>query len=63
MADVHINEVTSRLSLADADALLSPEVLARITQAVREQLENEQQRERQRQDEREIRSRSFPLER
>lgn len=63
MAEVHINEVNSRITLAEADTLLTPEVLARITRAVKEQLKDDQWREQQREEEREIRSRAFPTER
>lgn len=39
--DVQINEVTTDLEVRDAEALLSPRVLARIVAEVRRQLETE----------------------
>jgi len=39
--DVRIQNVTSSVRIADSDALLTPEVLARIVAAVKQQLEEE----------------------
>lgn len=40
--DVRINTVASRVRVADADALLSPEILDRIVAVVRERLAEDQ---------------------
>ena len=44
--DVQINELTSNIHLTDARAMLTPEVLAQIVEAVTRALQ-EQERERQ----------------
>jgi len=38
--DIRVNTVASRVRVADADALLTPEVLDRITRAVMDRLED-----------------------
>lgn len=52
--DVRVNTVASRVRVADADALLSPEVLERITRAVMERLEEGERVRSQREAERRV---------
>ena len=52
--DVRVNTVASRVKVADADALLTPEVLDRITRAVLERLEEETRVKEQRAAERRV---------
>jgi len=40
--DVRVNTVESRVRVADEDALLTPQILARITAAVMERIEEKQ---------------------
>lgn len=46
MADVRINEVESQISVADIDALLTPEVLDRLVRAVQQRLNEENRMQR-----------------
>lgn len=41
MADVRINEVQSQISVADIDALLTPQVVDMLVKAVRQRLNEE----------------------
>lgn len=41
MADVRINEIESQISVADVDALLTPEVIDMVVNAVRQKLSEE----------------------
>lgn len=43
MAQVKINQVEANISVADAQALLTPELLAIITQAVASKMQQDQQ--------------------
>jgi len=43
MAQVKINQVEANISVADAQALLTPELLAIITQAVASKIQQDQQ--------------------
>lgn len=47
MADVRINEVTTSVNVTDASALLSPQILERIVQAVIQRLEEQRRSERE----------------
>jgi hypothetical protein len=46
MADVRINEVSTSVNVTDASALLTPQVLERIVQAVVQRLEAQRRDER-----------------
>lgn len=52
--DVRINEVTTNVSVTDATAMLSPQVLERIVQAVLARLEAQQRDQRQAEQERSL---------
>lgn len=52
--DVRINEVTTNVSMTDATAMLSPQVLERIVQAVLARIEAKQRDERQTEEERSL---------
>ena len=52
--DVRINDVTTNVNVTDASAMLSPEVLERIVQAVIARLEAKQRDERQVEEERSL---------
>lgn len=52
--DVIINEVKTTVRLADGDALLAPETVARITQIVLEAVKQTLEREERRNEERQI---------
>jgi len=41
VADVRINEIESQISVADVDALLTPEVIDMVVNAVRQKLSEE----------------------
>jgi hypothetical protein len=47
MADVRINEVTTDVNVTDASAMLTPQVLERIVQAVLRRLDEQRRRERE----------------
>jgi hypothetical protein len=59
--DVRVNSVESRVQVTDVDALLTPEVLDRIVQAVRARLEEDEARRREREDDRAVRDRAARL--
>ncbi|MFT4653171.1 MAG: hypothetical protein ACI82S_000814 [Patiriisocius sp.] len=42
MADIRINQVETNIDIADIDALLSPQVMERLVQAVKMRLQQEQ---------------------
>ncbi len=46
MADVRINSVDTQITVADAEALLTPEVVDRLVRIIRQRLQVEGQRER-----------------
>ena len=46
MADVRINTVQSQITVADGEALLTPELLHMLVKAVRQQLQADSQRQR-----------------
>ena len=46
MVDVRINSVDTQITVADADALLTPEVVDRLVKIIRQRLQGEAQRER-----------------
>ncbi len=52
--DVRINDVTTNVNVTDASAMLSPEVLERIVQAVIARLEAKQRDESQAEEERSL---------
>ena len=52
--DVRINDVTTNVNVTDASAMLSPEVLERIVQAVIARLEAKERDERQAEEERSL---------
>ena len=54
MADVRINEVESQISVADIDALLTPEVLDRLVRAVQQRLNEENRMQRDDDEERRL---------
>jgi hypothetical protein len=56
--NVHVNEMNSTIHATDSGALLSPELLRQITQAVLAALREQQAYEQRRMDERQIRSSS-----
>jgi hypothetical protein len=42
VADIRINQVETNIDIADIDALLSPQVMERLVQAVKMRLQQEQ---------------------
>jgi hypothetical protein len=58
--DVHVGEVNSTVRATDTQALLSPQVLNQIVQAVLERMREEQAHERRVADERRLRSSVLP---
>lgn len=61
MTKVVIDEVVSRITVTDAQSLLTPEVLAQLVQAVKQALDDERQRDAQREADRAIRRSAFAL--
>lgn len=59
--DVRVDSVVSRVRVTDPDALLTPEVLERIVQAVRDRLEQDEAQRRERDDDRAVRERAARL--
>jgi hypothetical protein len=59
--DVRVNSVQSQVRVADADALLTPEVLERIIEAVRTRLREEDAERREREDDQAVRDRAARL--
>jgi hypothetical protein len=59
--DVRVNSVQSQVRVADADALLTPEVLERIIEAVRTRLREEDAERREREDDQAVRDRATLL--
>jgi hypothetical protein len=59
--DVRVNSVQSQVRVADADALLTPEVLERIIEAVRTRLREEDAERREREDDQAVRDRATRL--
>ena len=47
MADVRINELTTDVNVTDASAMLTPQVLERIVQAVMKRMDEQRRRERE----------------
>ena len=52
--DVRVNDVTTNVNVTDASAMLNPQVLERIVQAVLARLEAKQREERQLEQERSL---------
>jgi hypothetical protein len=59
--DIRINEMTSRVSVTDARAMLSPEVLQQIAEAVAAYLRAQQEAEKSREQDTRIDRRAAPL--
>lgn len=54
MVDVRINSVDTQITVADAEALLTPEVVERLVQIVSKRLQMEGQREREAESDRQL---------
>lgn len=59
--DVRVNTVASRVRLVDTDAMLTPELLDRIVEAVRARLEEDEARRRDREEDTAVRDRAARL--
>lgn len=54
MVDVRINSVDTHITVADAEALLTPEVVDRLVKIIRQRMQTEGQREREADDDRKL---------
>lgn len=54
MADVRINSVESQITIADGEALLTPEVVEMLVKIIRQRLHSDGQRQRESDDDRKL---------
>lgn len=54
MADVRINSVESQITIADGEALLTPEVVEMLVKIIRQRLQSDNQRQRESNDDRKL---------
>lgn len=47
MADVHIHSMESRIDIVDSEALLTPELVERLTAIIRQRLQQDGQRQKE----------------
>lgn len=54
MADVRINTVESQITIADGEALLTPEVVEMLVRVIRQRMQSDGQRQRDSDDDRKL---------